>query len=251
MLKQLVGVIAGLGVPGLVLLVVMAASGFAGAAALTTALAALGGPFGMLGGIAALGVLAFMSKGLAEFGLDAIFEAVVDQLIQSGRSIDDLIDEVRSMPLVPEEIKSTIISMLNRRRRPDDARHPSAEEVRRILVSPTACPVAGQAIEAWEPVSGARHDLLATRQIDDIHAECLISGTNTFAWHITWKSADRIAFAPTRNLGVGSTYRLEQNGTEREINVEVISQVVDGCWIGRSAQGEGNSEHILVIRRRS
>lgn len=250
MLKQLVGVIAGLGVPGLVLLVVMSASGFAGAAALTTALAALGGPFGMLGGIAALGVLAFMAKGLAEYGLDAIFEAVVDQLIQTGRSIDDIIDEVRSMPLVPEEIKSIIISKLNQRRRPDYRDGTSAKEARRILVSPVPCPVTGQAIQAWEPASGARYDLLTTKRIDDTHAECLISGTNTFVWHVTWTSADRIAFAPTRNLGIGSTYRLEQNGSRGEIKVEVTNQVVDGCWIGRSAQAEGNSEHILVISRK-
>src|SRR5258708_35391917 len=40
--------------PRLVLLAVMANSGFAGAAAITSALATLGGPAGMLGGIAAL-----------------------------------------------------------------------------------------------------------------------------------------------------------------------------------------------------
>lgn len=53
--------IVALGIPGIVLLVAMAASGWAGAAAITTALATLGGPFGMIGGIAMLGVLVIVS----------------------------------------------------------------------------------------------------------------------------------------------------------------------------------------------
>ena len=50
-MDELINKLAGFGVAGLVLVVVMGVSGFAGAAAITTALAALGGPFGMLGGL--------------------------------------------------------------------------------------------------------------------------------------------------------------------------------------------------------
>lgn len=72
-MDQLVDKIAELGVPGLVLLVAMAVTGWAGAAALTTALAVLGGPFGMLGGIALLGILGLIAKGLSDYGFEAIF----------------------------------------------------------------------------------------------------------------------------------------------------------------------------------
>lgn len=54
-LDQVVAKIAALGVPGLVLLIAMTATGYTGAAALTTALVSLG-PGGMLGGIATLGI---------------------------------------------------------------------------------------------------------------------------------------------------------------------------------------------------
>ena len=54
-LDKISEVIAGLGVPGLVLVMLMTASPLTGAAAITSSLAALG-PFGMLGGIATLGV---------------------------------------------------------------------------------------------------------------------------------------------------------------------------------------------------
>ena len=65
----------------------MAATGWAGAAALTTALAVLGGLFGMLGGIALLGILGLISKGLSDYGFEAIFRAIVDELRRRGNSI--------------------------------------------------------------------------------------------------------------------------------------------------------------------
>jgi hypothetical protein len=76
-MDKIVSKIAALGVPGLVLIVAMSASGFAGAAALTVALSALGGPVGRLGGVAVLGLLLLLSQALTEYGFDAVFSAVV------------------------------------------------------------------------------------------------------------------------------------------------------------------------------
>ena len=83
---KLVETIAGLGVPGLVLLFAMALTGYVGAAAITTALAALGGPAGMLGGIAVLILLALISRGLAKWGLERIAKAVMQKLIEKGET---------------------------------------------------------------------------------------------------------------------------------------------------------------------
>jgi hypothetical protein len=96
---QIVDKIAALGVPGLVLLVAMSVAGFAGAAALTTALAMLGGPFGMIGGIAVLGILGLMSKGLAEYGFEKMFQGVVDELRKKGKTTSDIEKEVDSYPI--------------------------------------------------------------------------------------------------------------------------------------------------------
>ncbi|GAB4332911.1 MAG: hypothetical protein OHK0047_21160 [Leptolyngbyaceae cyanobacterium] len=98
-MDQLVDKIAALGVPGLVLLVAMAVTGWAGAAALTTALAVLGGPFGMLGGIVLLGILGLIAKGLSDYGFEAIFKATVDELRRKGKSIVDIEREVESYPI--------------------------------------------------------------------------------------------------------------------------------------------------------
>jgi len=58
-MDKLVSKIAALGIPGLVLVTAIGATGLAGGAAITTALAALG-PGGILGGIATLGIIAFI-----------------------------------------------------------------------------------------------------------------------------------------------------------------------------------------------
>ncbi|RMF51502.1 MAG: hypothetical protein D6746_17535 [Bacteroidetes bacterium] len=106
-MDKLTGIIAGFGVPGLILVVAMSATGFAGAAALTTALAALGGPFGMLGGIALLGLLVVISKALAEYGIEAVFKSVLAELKKKGKSKQDIILQVDGYP-ISDEMKRTL-----------------------------------------------------------------------------------------------------------------------------------------------
>ena len=77
--------IAGLGVPGLILLFVMSATGWAGGAAIVTALALLGGPFGMLGGIAALLLLGMISQALAKYGFGKLGRAVILKMKSEGK----------------------------------------------------------------------------------------------------------------------------------------------------------------------
>lgn len=76
-MDKLISKITALGVPGLVLLVAIHVSGFAGGAAIITALSALG-PGGIVGGIATLGLIGLISHGLTEFGMDAILAALYE-----------------------------------------------------------------------------------------------------------------------------------------------------------------------------
>jgi hypothetical protein len=112
--QNAVSALVGLGVPGLVLLAVMATTGFAGAAAITTALAALGGPFGMLGGIAALIALGLASKALAEYGFRKLAQAVVRGLIAKGESKESIFLTLNSIPrwILPNEARSKAIASL-------------------------------------------------------------------------------------------------------------------------------------------
>ncbi len=97
-MDKVVAKVAALGVPGLILVIAVSASGLAGAAALTTALAALG-PGGIVGGIALLGVAGLVSHSIAEFGVDAIFGAVVKQLYKNGETKESILAKIDKYPV--------------------------------------------------------------------------------------------------------------------------------------------------------
>ena len=102
-LDKIAEVIAGFGVPGLVLVMLMTSSPWFGAAAITSSLATLG-PFGMLGGIAALGVLQFMSRALTKFGFEKVFSAVIVKLEEDGKTCEEIREEISRYP-ISEELK--------------------------------------------------------------------------------------------------------------------------------------------------
>lgn len=100
-LDKVAEIIAGLKVPGLVLVFVMAASPWFGAAAITAALAAIG-PFGMLGGIATLLVLAFIARYLAQYGFERVFQAVLSKLKADGKTKMDILQTINGYPISKE-----------------------------------------------------------------------------------------------------------------------------------------------------
>lgn len=97
-MDKIVSKVAALGVPGLFLIIAMGASGFTGAAAITTALAALG-PAGMLGGIATLGIIGLLSQAITEFGIDAVFGAVVKELYKKGETKESILKKIKGYPV--------------------------------------------------------------------------------------------------------------------------------------------------------
>ncbi len=97
-MDKVVSKLAALGVPGLILMITISATGLAGGAAITTALAALG-PGGMIGGIATLGVIGLISEGISEFGFSAIFSGVVKQLYKQGETKDSIRKKMQKYPI--------------------------------------------------------------------------------------------------------------------------------------------------------
>ena len=110
---KLIARIAGLGVPGLVLVIAMSATGWVGGAAIVTALAALGGPLGMLGGIALLGVLVMISKGLAEYGFEKTYKAVLDELCKKGHTQEEILKKIDAYP-ISANLKAILRDHINR-----------------------------------------------------------------------------------------------------------------------------------------
>ena len=97
-MAKIVSIIAALGIPGLILVTAIGATGLYGAAATTAALAALG-PGGMMGGIATLGVICLISKGISQYGFNAIFTAVVKELYKRGETKESIINKINKYPV--------------------------------------------------------------------------------------------------------------------------------------------------------
>lgn len=111
-MDKIVAKIAALGVPGLVLVISISATGLAGGAAITAALAALG-PGGMIGGIATLGVLGLISEGIAKYGMDAIFSAVVIELYKRGETKESILNKIQKYP-VSKDLKRRLRESLEK-----------------------------------------------------------------------------------------------------------------------------------------
>jgi hypothetical protein len=98
-LDKIAEIIAALGIPGLILVIAIACSGYAGGAAIVAALATLGGPFGMLGGLALLGILVLISNAIATYGAEAIVKKVIAKLKKDGLSKEEILKKIDSYPI--------------------------------------------------------------------------------------------------------------------------------------------------------
>jgi len=107
-MDELVNKLAGLGVAGLVLVGLVATSSYAGAVAITTSLAFLGGPFGMIGGAIALTLIAAISSVIAKYGVETLAKSVVKKLKENGRSEASIIQEINNFPMITNGLRSQL-----------------------------------------------------------------------------------------------------------------------------------------------
>ena len=98
-IDEVVERIAGLGVPGLVLLVAMAGSPWYGGAAIVSGLATLGGPFGMIGGIGTIVLSGFIAAVISKFGFERIFKRVLKKLKEQGKTKEEILREIDRYPI--------------------------------------------------------------------------------------------------------------------------------------------------------
>lgn len=98
-MDSIVNKIVALGVPGLVLLVAMGIVGWSGAAAITTSLALLGGPIGMIGGIGLLVLLGLIANAISEYGMERVYRAVLAGLREKGLTKQDILNTIEGYPI--------------------------------------------------------------------------------------------------------------------------------------------------------
>lgn len=110
-MDEIVRKLAAIGLPAIVLLIAMASTGLAGAAAITAALALLG-PGGMLGGIALLGIIGLATDALSKYGLQSLLVGIYQERRDRGESSQNLHREIDNLP-ISQELKLILKSELN------------------------------------------------------------------------------------------------------------------------------------------
>lgn len=119
-LDEVVRIAASVGAPAVMLIValsIVGASGVAGGAALTAALALLGGPGGIPVGIMVLTFVGGVSAALASYGLEALLVAIYNRRIEISEDteiVGVVVKEVESNWLLRDSQKRTIISAVTR-----------------------------------------------------------------------------------------------------------------------------------------
>ncbi|MEK1417678.1 hypothetical protein HCZ92_09925 [Limosilactobacillus fermentum] len=103
-LDEIAAKIAGIGVPALILVMAIGATGYVGAAAVTTALAALG-PGGMVGGVITLLASGTIVSAVTKYGIDSVFNAVVKELLKKGETKQDIINKIQKYPIFKNKIQ--------------------------------------------------------------------------------------------------------------------------------------------------
>jgi len=103
---------ASLGIPAITFAVaasVAGGMGLAGGAVITTALAMLGGPLGMVGGLLSLGILTIIADAVSKYGIEAVLGATFQARIEQGITAEQINAEIDKLWL-SDELKFKIKS---------------------------------------------------------------------------------------------------------------------------------------------
>ncbi|MCC5645818.1 hypothetical protein LC607_23330 [Nostoc sp. CHAB 5824] len=101
-MDEIVKKLAGLGLPGVFLVILTVTTG-GSSAAIAAALTALGGPFGIVGGIALLGLITVVGDTVAGYGIEAVLKAIYTERSKT-ESVRFLLKEIKDLP-ISEELK--------------------------------------------------------------------------------------------------------------------------------------------------
>jgi hypothetical protein len=98
-MDEIVKKLAALGLPGVIVLIMVAtAEGVERHVALPVILATLGGPFGIMGGLAGLGIMTLVTESLAEYGIEALLTAVYTERGKK-QSLNGIVREINELPI--------------------------------------------------------------------------------------------------------------------------------------------------------
>jgi hypothetical protein len=109
-MDDIVKKLAGLGLPGVILVILTVTTGGSSAAVAAT-LTALGGPFGIVGGIALLGLVTVVGDTVTGYGIEAILKGIYTERSKT-ESVIFLFKEIQGLPIT-EELKLKLKNQLS------------------------------------------------------------------------------------------------------------------------------------------
>ncbi|MDZ8031163.1 MAG: hypothetical protein RMY64_07190 [Nostoc sp. DedQUE08] len=110
-MDEVVKKIAALGLPGILLVIAISATGLAGGYGVVAALAGLGGPFGIIGGLGVLGLTTLVGEAIAGFGIEAVLKNIYAER-RKTESVRYLLKEIKDLPIT-EDLKLKLKNELN------------------------------------------------------------------------------------------------------------------------------------------
>lgn len=110
-MDEVVKKIAALGLPGILLVIAVSASGLAGAYGVVAALAGLGGPFGIVGGLGVLGLATLVGEAITGYGIEAVLKNIYKER-RKTESVRYLLKEIKDLPIT-EDLKLKLKNELN------------------------------------------------------------------------------------------------------------------------------------------
>lgn len=127
-MDEIVKVIASLGLPGVILIVTMATTAYPVTTAIPFALAVLGGPFGMFGGLTVLGLTTLVSEALAGYGIEKLLSYVYAER-SKNESLAGILKEINGLP-ISDDLKQKLKDTLPKKEDVDsDAYFPQVKEI--------------------------------------------------------------------------------------------------------------------------
>ena len=112
-MDEVIRKVAALGLPAVILAVVMASTGLFGAAAITSALAILGGQAGMFGGMVVLGTSGILADILAKFGIELALMRIYE-IRSEKENVEKLCQEIDNLPFISNELKQKVKTLIDK-----------------------------------------------------------------------------------------------------------------------------------------
>jgi hypothetical protein len=110
-MDEIVKKIAGLGLPGVLVVIATAASAGSNAAVVAI-ITSLGQPFGLLGGLGLLGLLSVVGDAIAGYGIENLLKVIYTER-RKTESVRFLLQEIKNLPIT-DELKIRLTNHLSR-----------------------------------------------------------------------------------------------------------------------------------------